>query len=204
MNQFIQFILSRRSIRKFTDQPVSDEDLHEILQCALYAPTGRNLQETRFIAIQNSNVLRQLSELVRNIFLSMPLVEGRYYNSAILNSRSHPHYDYSFHAPLVVIAVAPQNSNNGMADSANAIQNMYLAATALGLGACWVNQLHWLTGNPSLRKFLYQYGLDKDDCIFGSIAIGHPSVPAPQAAPRKENRVVYVKQAGEHFEKRIR
>lgn len=80
-----------------------------------------------------------------------------------------------------------------MADSANALENMQLAATSLGLGACWGNQLHWLTDNSTLRNYLEPLGLGKDENIFGSIIVGYPDQPWPEPSPRKEGPVVIVK-----------
>ena len=79
-----------------------------------------------------------------------------------------------------------------MADSASALQNMQVAASALGLGACWVNQLHWLSENPVLRNFLQPYGIGQDEEICGSIVLGHPAGPKPATAPRKDGRVTII------------
>lgn len=192
MDDRIKFIISRRSVRKFTDSAVSNEEITQIADCALYAPTGHNNQETRFFVIKDKAVLKKLSKIVRDAFYKMPIDENNFYNTAILKAHNDPGYDYSFHAPLVIIVAAPAESPNGMANSANAVENMYLAAAALGLGACWVNQLHWLTREASLREFLYKFGLRKDEDIYASIAIGHPAQPLPAPSPRKENRVIYV------------
>lgn len=69
---------------------------------------------------------------------------------------------------MVIIASAPLGWPNGMADSASALQNMQVAASALSLGACWVNQLHWLSENPVLRNFLQSYGIGQDEEICGA------------------------------------
>jgi nitroreductase len=89
--------------------------------------------------------------------------------------------------------VAPKTHGNSMADSANALENMQIAATALGLGACWVNQLHWLTENKALRDYLEPLGLKQDEDVFGSIVVGHPDQPLPKPSARKEGRVVMIK-----------
>ncbi|MDP3386242.1 MAG: nitroreductase family protein, partial [Eubacteriales bacterium] len=101
--------------------------------------------------------------------------------------------DFRFGAPVLIIATAPVGWPNGMADCAVALQNMQLAATSLELGACWVNQLHWLTQNEALRKFLEPYGIEKCEDIYGSIVLGNASPDLPKAAPRKKSRVRYIK-----------
>lgn len=195
MNPIVEAILNRRSIRKYTDAPISPEDLDQILQCGLYAANGGNHQVVRLTAIVGRDLLDPLTELVRGEFLKMTPQEGLYQNIAIRNAHNRPDsYDFSFHAPVVIIASAPLGWPNGMADSASALQNMQLAASALDLGACWVNQLHWLSENSALRSHLEQYGIQKDEEICGSIVVGHPAGQKPPAAPRKAGRTTIISQ----------
>lgn len=193
MNETIENLLSRRSIRKYTEESLSQEDLDLILECGLYAPSGRNHQLVRFIVVEKRSVLDDLVVIVRNEFRDMAIVEGQYWNSTIERARNNPDYNFSFLAPLLIIVTAPVDWPNGMADSANALQNMHVAAASLGLGACWVNQLHWLTNNDVLRRYLRQYGIREEDEIYGSMVFGHPLLPLPSASPRKPNRVAYIR-----------
>lgn len=193
MNETIQTILERRSIRKYTQEAVSPEDLELILQCGLYAACGGNHQETRFIVVTNRSILDDLICLARNEFLKMTPVEGQYKNKAIISAQKRPDsYDFTFRAPALIIVTAPIGWPNGMADSASALQNMQVAAASLGLGACWVNQLHWLTDNSVIREHLTQFGLRSDEDIYGSMVLGHPTVPKPAPLPRKEGRVTII------------
>lgn len=190
MNEIIQAILNRRSIRKYTDQLVSEADLELVLQCGLYAASGGNHQVARFTVLTNRSMLDELAALVRGEFLKMTPEEGQYQSIAIRNAQKRPDsYDFTFHAPVLIIVTAPSGWPNGMADSASALQNMQVAASALGLGACWVNQLHWLTENTAVRTFLSRYGIRDDEDIYGSMVLGHPAVEPPLPAPRKEGRI---------------
>ena len=192
MNETIQTLLFRRSIRTYNHQAVSQKDLELVLECGLYAPSGSNHQVVRFTVIQNPMILEDLVTLVRDEFRRMPIVEGEYMNKAIINEQNKPKYDFGLGAPELFIGTAPIGWPNGMADSAVALQNMQLAATSLGLGACWVNQLHWLTQNEVLRKFLQPYGIESSDNIYGSIVLGNTSHYFPKAAPRKKDSITYV------------
>lgn len=193
MNETIQTLLSRRSIRHFSDQPVTHEVLDLILQCGLYAASGGNHQVARFTVVDNKDVREALVLIARNEFRKMELVEGHYWNTAIKNAKNKSNYDFSFNAPILIIATAPARWLNGMADCAGALQNMQVAAAALGLGSCWVNQLHWLTANPVLRAYLKNYGISEEEAIFGSIVLGHPSRPQPMPSARKEGRINIIK-----------
>ena len=194
MNETIQTILNRRSIRKYTEEAVSPEDLELVLQCGLYAASGGNHQESRFIVLANRGILDELICLVRSEFLKMTPEAGQYKNKAIINARNRPDsYDFTFHAPALIIVTAPAGWPNGMADSASALQNMQVSAAALGLGACWVNQLHWLTDHPVIREHLAQFGFRPDEDIYGSMVLGHPAIPRPAPPPRKEGRVTIIR-----------
>ncbi len=189
MNEVIQCLLNRRSIRSYTDAPITEEELHTILQCGLYAPNGGNNQVVRLTAITNRKVLAKLDRIAGQEFLKMVPIEGQYMNKAIYKAHKNPSgYTFTFHAPVLIIASAPKGWPNGMADSACALDNMLIAASALGLGGCWVNQLHWLTDNQVMRDFLKTYGIKDTEEIYGSMVIGHPA-SSPQPAPRKEGRV---------------
>jgi nitroreductase len=193
MNETISVLLKRRSIRKYLPEQIDDDSLQTIIQTGLYAPNGGNHQYTRFLVIQNRAKLRELSAIVRREFAKKDTIEGQYQNKTIIKAKQQEDYDFSFNAPTLIIAVAPKTHCNSMADSANALENMQIAATALGLGACWVNQLHWLTDNQVIRDYLEPLGLKEDEDIFGSIVVGHPGQPLQKPPARKEGRVIIIR-----------
>lgn len=193
MNSTISLLIKRRSIRHYLAEQIDDETLQLIIKAGLFAPSGGNHQYTRFIVVQNEAKRQEISTLVRQEFAKREIIDGQYLNSAIIRAKKDENYDFMFHAPTLVIAVAPKTHGNSMADSASALENMQIAATSLGLGACWVNQLHWLTDNQSIRSFLEPLGLKEDEDIFGSIVVGYPNVAIPEPAPRKEGRVIIIK-----------
>lgn len=193
MNETISLLLKRRSVRQYLPEQIDDDSLHLIIETGLYAPNGGNHQYARFLVIQDQTRLKEISSIVRHEFASRDIVEGQYQNKTIIKAKQQENYDFMFHAPTLIIAVAPKNHGNSMADCACALVNMQIAAAALGLGACWVNQLHWLTDNQSVRQYLEPLGLGKDENIFGSMIVGHPAVPLHKPALRKEGRVVIIK-----------
>ncbi|MFZ7101590.1 MAG: nitroreductase family protein [Peptococcaceae bacterium] len=193
MNETISILLKRRSIRRYSPEQIDDDNLQAIIATGLFAPNGGNHQYTRFLVIQSDTKRKEISALVRSEFAKRDIREGQYQNKTIIKARQPGSYDFMFHAPTLIIAVAPKTHCNSMADSATALENMQIAATALGLGACWVNQLHWLTDNQAIRNYLEPLGLSKEEGIFGSIVIGCPSLPIPKPVARKEGRVVIIR-----------
>jgi nitroreductase len=61
---------------------------------------------------------------------------------------------------------------NAMADCALALENIFLAAQSLGLGSCYINQLHWLRNDTALRDFLFELGIPREHTICSAAAIG--------------------------------
>ena len=95
-----------------------------------------------------------------------------------------------------MIVTANQRSyGNAMADSACALENMMIAANALNLGSCWINQLHWLDENSSVRAFLEKLGLGKDETITGGLILGYPDtkdgLPCREPLERTGNKVTW-------------
>lgn len=118
-NQVLETIHNRKSVRHFTDEPVSKDLLLELLKAAMAAPSARNLQPWSFICITNRNTLDQLAN-------------GLPYAKMLFRAK----------AAIVVCGIpdrSGQDSPEGywVQDCSAASQNILLAAEALGLGAVW-------------------------------------------------------------------
>ena len=184
MNETIETILKRRSVRRFSSLQVRGEDIETILQCALHAPSGHNLQSPRFVVMQDEETLAALNRIIQRELASRTLVPNTVMYSGILRARQEG-YHFCYRAPALISAIAPRENQNAMADCACALENGMLAATALGLGSCWSNQPHWLTDVPALRALFARYGMREDEDIFGSVAIGYADGPLPAPPTRK-------------------
>lgn len=195
MNTVIENMLKRRSVRAYTEEQIKDEDLNTILECALYAPTGGNLQNSRFLVIQDPELLEELNVAIRDELRSRPIVEGEMMAKGIRRAMQE-NYHFIFHAPTLISAVAPREHSNSMANCCTGLENIQLAATALGLGACWSNQPRWLTDVPKIREIFGRLGLREDEDIFGSVSVGYAAAVAKTATPRKEGRIVLDRDCG--------
>lgn len=185
----IETMIRRRSVRAYTEEQIKDEELKVILECGLYAPTGGNCQYSRFIVIQDPEIMKELNEVIQRELAGKELKEGQWMNKGIVRARKEEYY-FAHRAPTLISVVSPRTHDNSMANCANALQNMQLAATALGIGACWSNQPHWLTDSPAVREIFARFGLREDEDIFGSVALGYPVGPIGEPLPRKEGRIL--------------
>ena len=185
-------IRSRRSIRRFTEEQIDDSQLDAILDAATWAPSGSNNQTWLFTAVQNKDVLAKINEALRQGFLNWtPDDDYPAKKKAVVNARNEAH-KYFYQAPTLIIASNVPNYQNGMADCATALQNIFLAAASLGLGSCWINQPRWLTNDLPLRTLLASIGLPEHHILYGAAAIGRPA-HTPRAPERKEGTVNIVR-----------
>jgi len=110
----IQMIFARRSIRKYTDEPVGEEDIETLLEAAMAAPSASNIKPWHFVVVTDRETLDALAEV-------------------------HPHGKMLFEATLcVAVCGDPAESRYWVQDCSAATENLLLAATALDLGAVWL------------------------------------------------------------------
>ena len=108
----IEVLKKRRSIREFSDRPISKEDLEEIIDTARYAPTARNVQPWEFVVIRDNGMLVKISQLAEN---------GRFISGS-----------------KACIAVFCADTKYYLEDGSSVTVNILNAAAALGIGSCWV------------------------------------------------------------------
>ncbi len=193
----IETILTRRSTRSYSSAPVEKEKLEKIIEAGRYAPSGGNNQTNHFIVVQNPEVLKKLAELAQNAFAKMEVIEQTYSSlkSSIMQSKKGG-YVFYYHAPVLIIVANQKNYGNNIADCSVAVENMMIAANSLDLGSCWINQIHWLTEEPSMLKYLQELGLKENERVYSSMIIGYPKSadgkPNRNLLPRKGNEVTFV------------
>lgn len=178
MNEVLQTIKARRSVRSYTEQQVSEEDLNLILEAACHAPSGMNYQTWHFTAIRNAELLEQLNEKIKGAFAKS--------DDPRLQERGHSQtYCCYYHAPtLIIVSNEPTQWWAGM-DCACALQNIFLAAKSLGIGSCWINQLGQTCDDPDVRAFLTELGIPENHRVYGCAALGYQ----PADAPMKEKKL---------------
>lgn len=193
MNQVIETIISRRSCRKYKAEPLPRETVEAIIEAGRYAPSGHNSQTTRLIVFSSHDKTAALNEVCVSALAAMDITDDMYASLANYVRRAKAGgLDVTFGAPVLIITANKRGYGNAMADSACAIENMFIAATSLGVGCCWVNQPHWLDNEPKLREHLAQFGLEDDETVTGGLVLGVPQAAPAAPLPRKGNPVNWV------------
>jgi nitroreductase len=184
---------SRRSIRNYEDRAVSRETIGELLDIARFAPSGCNSQPVHWLVVHDTAQVRRISAMVvdgiRNMLKQDHELSIRDVLERLVKAWDNGEDIVSRGAPHLVIAHGPQE--NSFAPSACIIAQTYfeLAASASGLGACWVGLVD-MTANtwPPLQRFL---GLPKGHVVLGTMALGHPRLKYARIPPRRELRVAW-------------
>ena len=172
MSELLNVILSRKSTKSFLDKEVPLEFIEKIVEAGTYAPTGRNLQSPIIVAVTNKDIRDQLSKM----------------NASIMNAKTDPFYG----APVVFIVLANKDVNTYIYDGSCVMENLMLAAHALGLGSCWIHRAKEEFESEEGKALLKQWGIEGNYEGIGHVVLGYPKVE-PVSKPRKDNYVYYVK-----------
>ncbi|MFA4936542.1 MAG: nitroreductase family protein [Candidatus Methanoperedens sp.] len=140
MKDIVEIIKTRRSVREFKEDQVSDEDIKFLIDCARFAPSGFNMQPWSFLVIINKDVMRKLSESGKKAMI--PLLEPVKNTSKkaadflvyLKTKGTSMFYD----APVLIIILGNKSAMTTDWDCAMAAQNMMLAAHSRGIGSCWI------------------------------------------------------------------
>jgi nitroreductase len=193
----LETIQTRRSTRRFTNEPLKREELEKITEAGRYAPSGGNSQSTRFFVITDRKVLDELAAMVQDAFAEMEVSEGMYRSlvSSIMQSKKGG-YRFHYDCPALIVLANRKDYGNNIADCACALENMMIAANAMDLGSCWINQLKWLNENEKILSLFRSFGLEEDERIYGALALGHAQsedgLPERKPLERKGNPVHWI------------
>ncbi len=175
---FLYLILNRRSVKTYRDEPVDHQKLDAIVECGRHAPSGMNRQQTTFYVITDPKLLSAITRVVSE---KLPAFAG---------------VDCRYGAPALVLLTNRKDNPVALQDTACAMENMMLAACALGLGSRWINQPYKLSDDPDMRALLTPLGLTADERICASLSIGYPVgdlFPGPR--PHPGNPVVWAEES---------
>ena len=171
MNEIINAMKERRSIRKFKPEMPAKADLDQIIEAGLYAANGRGMQGAIIIAVTDKAARDKLSDTNRKI--------GGWEEG----------FDPFYGAPAVLIVLGNKDISTGIYDGSLVMGNLMLAAHSLGLGSIWIHRAKEEFEMPEYKKLLDDLGIKGNWEGIGHCAIGYTDGDAPKAAERKEGRV---------------
>jgi len=186
MNEVIQNILNRRSVRVYTDEQIRQEDLDLILQAGLYAPSGCNMQPWHFTVVQNPELISELSVESKKEFADSD-------NEMFRNMANNPNYNLFYNAQTIIVVSVEESAVTAQLDCAAATENMMLAAESLGIGACWIGLVIYLFEGKRVKEYSEKLQIPKGFKPYYALTLGYKKYDAAKPPKRREGTVTYIK-----------
>lgn len=164
-------LLTRRSVRKYTDRQVEDEKLDKVLTAGLYAPTGMNNQAPILVAVRDKETRDRLSRM----------------NAAVMGASGDPFYG----APCVIVVLSDPERMTWVEDGSLVLGNLMNAAHSLGLGSCWIHRAKECFDTPEGKALLKKWGVPENYRGVGNCILGY-AAEEPEAKPRKSGRIIKI------------
>ena len=158
INDYLQLMSDRYSVRKFSDEPVAQEQIDAILKAAQLSPTARNAQSFRLCVVQTPEGLEKIDKVSK----------CRYGAPVVIIA--------AFDTKVSAKGLGFESGDFGNVDATIALTNMANAATAAGLGSCWV-------GAYDPKEVREEFNVPDDCMLVDMLMVGHPAAdcaPGPR------------------------
>jgi nitroreductase len=171
MNNVIEALKHRRSIRKYKSDEVSEDLLNQIVEAGEYAASGKGQQAVITLTITNKELRDELSR-----------------DNCLIGGWKED-FDPFYGAPAVIVVLANKERPTYVYDGSLVMGNLMQAADALGLGSCWIHRAKEEFEMDKYKKLLLDLGIEGEYEGIGHCIIGYPDQEV-KAAPRKKRNYV--------------
>lgn len=171
MNETLKTLRTRRSIRRYKAEQITDAELNAILEAGTFAPSGLGKQSAVMVVIQDRETIAALSAINAEI-------------------QGNPKADPFYGAPTVVAVLADTTSYNWLKDGSLVMGNLMNAAASLGVGSCWINRCGETFERQDGKAYLEKWGLGESFKGVGYCILGYPEGETPKARPRKDHYII--------------
>lgn len=172
MNEVLNCLKERRSVRKYKKEQIKESELQQILEAGTYAPTGMGMQSPVMVVVQDAETIAKLSKM----------------NAAVMGMENDPFYG----APTVVVVLADASRPTYVEDGSLVMGNLLNAAYSVGVDSCWIHRAREVFATEEGKALLKQWGLEGNYVGIGNCLLGYRDCELPQAKPRKENYIYRV------------
>ena len=178
MNQVIEAIQNRRSVRSYEPKPVPRDIIKAVIEAGNQAPftSMTRAQPWRFVVVENPDFKQKLLHTTlpfwKNATGGMKETAPELYKMAtsIYNAMDDPKDVIYYNAPVIIFVIGPANNP---VSCALACENMMIAAQSFGLGSCYVGFGAMVKGNPEVVQALE---LNETEGVYGPILLGYPKI----------------------------
>ena len=174
MKETLTDLKNRRSVKAYRSEQISDEELMEVIEAGMNAPSGGNRQSAVFIVVQDREWIDKLCAL----------------NAKIAGAPEG--FDPFYGAPVILIVLADKEIPTHVYDGALVMGNLLNAAASLGVAGIWIHRAKEEFESDFGKDLLKRLGIEGEYEGIGHCALGYAEGPANEPAPRKDNYVYYI------------
>lgn len=183
MNEIINVIKERRSVRAYQEEQIKEDELQTILEAALWAPSAHNTQPWHFTVIQDSDFICHMSTVCTQDMAKSP-VEWMVRMGKIGRS-------IFYNAPtVIVVSGKKEDLFEPLIDCSAAVQNLLLAAESLDIGSCWIGLIRFFFEHAEEVEKLH---LPEGYKPFYAVCLGYKVRPNGQGPERSSGTVNYIR-----------
>ena len=193
-NEVLENMMTRRTIRRFKEEQISEEELQAVLNAGMYAPSAGGRQGVLFVVSQNREMNERLGRIKRNNSTVKMSTDTVYISKEQPSIADDPNIFNAFYdAPTVITLFVPKNFLFAPYDASAAAENMLLAAHSIGLGGCYIGSAWESFADPYGQEVLREWNIRTDYFAALHVLLGYPKdEQAPKAKARKDGRIIRV------------
>ena len=193
-NEVLENMMTRRTIRRFREEQINEEELQAVLNAGMYAPSAGGRQGVLFVVSQNREMNEKLGRIKRNNSTVKMSTDNVYISKEQPSIADDPNIFNAFYdAPTVVTLFVPKNFLFAPYDASAAAENMLLAAHSIGLGGCYIGSAWESFADPYGQEVLRDWNIRTDYFAALHVLLGYPKdEQAPKAKARKDGRIIRV------------
>jgi nitroreductase len=193
MNAVMDNIYGRRSVRAYTEEPIPEDKIMEIIKAGVHAPNGANSQPLRFAVVTNADKKKQYSDISKALFvenmkkaMEQAAPDKKKFFEVYIERLSKPEFDIFYGAPILVLIYSSPESFTPVEDGSLAAENMMLAAHSMGIGSCWIGFASPLGYVPEVFKEL---NVPEDHRLIAPLVFGYPKKKDMAPTQRSEPKI---------------
>ncbi len=170
------YLRSRRSVRRYREEPIARDQMLKLLDIARFAPSGHNTQGISYLVVEGREHLDGVRKVVLDwmgeVLRVQPEFGKRYNFPAVIRAHEKGKDRLLRGAPHIIVAHAPKSLVPAPVSTFLALEYVELYAPALGMGTCWAGYVQRCAAHsPALTRSL---GISEDRAITGILMVGYP------------------------------
>lgn len=186
MNQTLEVIKRRQSVRKFKKEQVENEKIEAIIEAGSYAPSAHGAQSWHFSVIQDQELLAEMNIKIKEIAKESPV-------EAIRNMANSKTLNIFYNAPTVVLISGDDSKLMPEMGCILASQNILLAAESLEIGGCWNGFIGNLFEGEEAEAYKKILKVPEGYTPYHGILLGYPESTPKEPKARKEDILSYIR-----------